>query len=77
MSPVRVYVLDDFKLTFTREDAMILKCAEILGKTTPAQIKNAPVVKGISRRPPEPEVGVRIPAGVPCACSSVDRAPDS
>ncbi len=25
----------------------------------------APVVKGISRRPPEPEVGVRIPAGVP------------
>ncbi len=25
----------------------------------------APVVKGISRRPPEPEVGVRIPAGAP------------
>jgi hypothetical protein len=26
---------------------------------------HAPVVKGISRRPPEPEVGVRIPAGAP------------
>lgn len=29
------------------------------------QIIHAPVVKGISRRPPEPEVGVRIPAGAP------------
>lgn len=59
-------------LTFTREGATIKMCVKNMIERT-----DAPVVKGISRRPPEPEVGVRIPAGVPCACSSVDRAPDS
>ncbi len=34
-------------------------------------IYQAPVVKGISRRPPEPEVGVRIPAGAPFTRSNL------
>ena len=34
-------------------------------------VYQAPVVKGISRRPPEPEVGVRIPAGAPFARSNL------
>ena len=46
-------------LTFLGEGAIIEMLAEHSEK------ENAPVVKGISRRPPEPEVGVRIPAGVP------------
>ncbi len=50
-------------LTFWAEHAIITSRTHWM--PTSDTNNRAPVVKGISRRPPEPEVGVRIPAGAP------------